>query len=215
MNSSDSSPERLKRIKEALAQSAVRVPEGRRQEPLPESVLRELEEAGAAEPIPKQSEASFLDWLLGHLRKPWLAGAGALAALVIVAVVLTGPGTGTDPGPTPSGGTGTRTGPITIGKPPLLILYQVSAEEAATLRSEGLFRPEQVVDVAAGEDLDAVLAKREQANLVLVDGAKGVVSAPFGEELVPDVISYSGEIELSDAVGSVLAAFPEPEETEE
>lgn len=201
MNPSDPS-ERIERMKRVLADSYPRVAEGRAKEPLPESVRAALR--GPA--VRETAAAPFLERLLSFFRGPQLAALGLTAVLVIAAVLNFGPrengaGNTTDT---------MRSGGGTAGLPSLVVLHGLSAEQTAALQASGYFRPEQLLAVPAGQDVAAFLEAQRRANLVLVDGTKGTISAPFAAADGPAATAFAGgETDLAPLVLDMLAKVPQ------
>lgn len=216
-NSPTPDPERLERVKEVLAESFPQVP-AHAQESLPESVLRELgvserESARSAKPAPSES---FLDRLLQWMRGPQALGAGAVALLLIGVLVFLPAreeGGGGDPVVPGDGGAGRvlRSPVKKVTGPSMIVFHGVLAERVQEIVDSEIFRPEHMVTVEEGADLEAVLTEHRRLNLVLVDGTVGEVSLPFysGDDLKP--IALTPELELLDEVLRFLAKLPPPE----
>jgi hypothetical protein len=208
MNFPDPS-ERRERVKQVLADSYPRLAEGQRKEALPASVRAAL--AGSAAPAARREAAgeSLLDKLLSFFRGPQLAALGVAAVLAIVAVVMTRP-----PVESPGDGKQTmRSGGGGAGLPSRVVLHGLSEEQAEALKSSGYFRPEQLLVVPAGQDLAAFLETQRRPNLVLVDGIKGTLSAPFATAEGPAAITFeSGESDLAPRILDLLAEIPSPED---
>lgn len=203
MNPSDPS-ERVERMKQVLADSYPRAAAGQRKEPLPESVRAALR--GPA--VRETSSVSLLDRLLSFFRGPQLAAIGVTAVLVIVALLALGP-----PEQDAKDGTDTmRSGGGSVSLPSLVVLHGLSAEQSAALQSSGYFRPEQLLAVPAGQELAAFLEANRRPNLIVVDGTKGTITAPFAAAEGPAAMTFTGgETDLAPQVLDMLAKVPQPD----
>ena len=105
------------------------------------------------------------------------------------------------------GGQVTRSSGGDVSGPPVVVLYGLSGGQASAMRESGYFRPEQLVEVPTGGDLQGALDEHGDSSLVLVDGENGEISAPLHPDL--GVIPFnSGTPDLSDFVLEFLGSLP-------
>ncbi len=168
-------------------------------EPLPPSVLDELEGKARYGVKDERGKGSLFDRLAVFLRMPQFVGAAAV--FLIAALVLLQP-------ERPGGAI--RSGGGDAGGPPVIVLHGLTSEQIAAIRTGGSFRSEQLVEVSAGTDLASLLTTRKRPNLILVDGEAGRITAPFSPGAIPVVLEFSeGETGLATMILDALAEIPE------
>lgn len=189
-------------MKKILAESYPKLPEKR--DPLPAGVLAELTGKDGRTRRRDAGGATLLERLAALLRGPQLAAVGAVAVLVVAAIVLL-------PGPDRNG-QAIRSGGGTVDGPAVVVLAGLTAEQVDAVRASGYFRAAQLVVVAPGETVDSVLAANRQANLIVVDGTSGWISAPHATGDVPVPVKIPpGDLDLPAAIQDFNAALPAPQ----